>query len=83
MNIKKVLQRSAVHDVGFLTSAQYLTTIFGILTTVIAARILGPEDYGQASLISAFPSPLSWQLLFERQERSNNLGVTQLIEGRG
>ncbi len=58
LNIKRMLRSSAVQDVGFLTIAQYLATIFGILTTVIAARILGPEGYGQAALILAFPTLL-------------------------
>ena len=54
----QMLRQSAVRHVGILTIAQYLATGLGVLTTVIAARILGPEGYGQAALILAFPSLL-------------------------
>jgi len=55
-NARHLLRRSAVQHVAALTIAQGLAAGMGILTTVVAARILGPEGYGQAALVFAFPS---------------------------
>jgi O-antigen/teichoic acid export membrane protein len=55
-NSRHLLRRSAFHHVAALTIAQGLAADLGVLTTVVAARILGPEGYGQAALVFAFPS---------------------------
>lgn len=52
----KLLRSSASHHVQILTLSKYIATGLGFLTTLIAARILGPEGYGQFALILSFPS---------------------------
>jgi O-antigen/teichoic acid export membrane protein len=41
-----------------LATSQYLAAIIGFLPNIIAARILGPSDYGTAALIMAYPALL-------------------------
>ncbi|HDN80584.1 MAG TPA: hypothetical protein ENG33_08990 [Chloroflexi bacterium] len=55
---RQFLRSPSVQDVGILTIGQYVAAAIGFLTTTVAARILGPEGYGQAALILAFPSLL-------------------------
>jgi O-antigen/teichoic acid export membrane protein len=50
--------RSAAAKVGIMSAGQYLAAGFGLATTVVASRVLGPEGYGQAVLVMAFPSLL-------------------------
>lgn len=43
-------------DAGALALSQYAAGGLGLATTVLAARILGPRDYGIAALVLAYPS---------------------------
>ncbi len=51
-------RHQAAWDAGSLTVGQYLAASFGLLTTIIAARLLGPSGYGRAALILAYPALL-------------------------
>jgi O-antigen/teichoic acid export membrane protein len=48
--------------VGSLAGAQVLGLGLGVLTTVVAARGLGPTDFGVAALLAAYPS-LLWSFV--------------------
>jgi O-antigen/teichoic acid export membrane protein len=58
-NIWRTVYHPAVSDAGLLTMSQYVATAFGFLTTVIAARLLGPGEYGIAAIVMAYPT-LIW-----------------------
>jgi len=45
-------------DAGLLALSQYLATGLGLLKTIVAARLLGPNDYGLAALVFAYPGLL-------------------------
>lgn len=47
---------------GVLASAQYLAGGIGFLTSVIVARLLGPEGYGAITLVLAYPT-LVWSAM--------------------
>jgi O-antigen/teichoic acid export membrane protein len=52
----KTFRRSGAQNAGILAAADCLSTGLAIITTVISARLLGPNDYGQAAIIMAYPS---------------------------
>lgn len=56
--IKKILKHPLSYEAGFLTASQYIAAGIGFLTTIFATRILGPEKYGIAVLIMAYPTLL-------------------------
>lgn len=58
-NIWRTVYHPAVSDAGLLTVSQYVATAFGLLTTVISARLLGPGEYGIAAIVMAYPT-LVW-----------------------
>jgi O-antigen/teichoic acid export membrane protein len=47
---------------GQLAGSQYIAAAIGLLTNVIAARMLGPADYGSAALIMTYPT-LLWSFV--------------------
>lgn len=53
--ISKYASSRAVRDVSALTIANLGVAVVGLLQTVIVARVLGPEGYGLAALIMAYP----------------------------
>jgi O-antigen/teichoic acid export membrane protein len=55
-NIWRTVYHPAVSDAWLLAVSQYVATAFGFLTTVIAARLLGPGEYGIAAIIMAYPT---------------------------
>jgi len=54
-NASRFLRSPLTVGVGFLTLARYLATAIGFVTTVTAARILGPQAYGRAALLMGYP----------------------------
>jgi O-antigen/teichoic acid export membrane protein len=58
-NIWRTVYHPTVSDAGLLTVSQYVATAFGFLTTVIAARLLSPGEYGIAAIVMAYPT-LVW-----------------------
>src|SRR5215510_12605592 len=58
----RAMQRTLTHplasDSALLATSQYLAATIGFLTNIIAARMLGPRDYGAAALIMAYPTLL-------------------------
>lgn len=58
-NLIGLLKRPSGIHVGTLAVAQYAGAAIGFLTSVIAARLLGPVDFGIAALAMAYPSLLS------------------------
>jgi O-antigen/teichoic acid export membrane protein len=46
-------------EAGFLAASEYVATGLGFLTTTIAARLLGPSEYGIATMAMAYPTLLS------------------------
>ena len=57
-DLGRTLRHPAAWDVGALTVGQYLAAGLGLLTTIVAARLLGPSGYGRAALILAYPALL-------------------------
>jgi stage V sporulation protein B len=53
--VKQTLCRPMVGNAGILATSQCAATVLGFVTTVIAARLLGPTDYGVATIIMAYP----------------------------
>ncbi len=47
---------------GQLAGSQYIAAAIGLLTNVIAARMLGPSDYGVTALVMAYPT-LLWSFV--------------------
>ncbi len=59
MDIKKLLMwrtSSFAKNALVLLSSNYLSTLIGLATTVVAAHILGSELYGYTAIIIAYPS---------------------------
>ncbi|MDI6854146.1 MAG: oligosaccharide flippase family protein [Deltaproteobacteria bacterium] len=49
------LKHPLVSDISCLTAAQYVAAGLGLLATALAARALGPADFGKFALITAYP----------------------------
>jgi O-antigen/teichoic acid export membrane protein len=60
-SLVRVLRNPLAADVGLLSITQYAGAAIGFLTATIAARVLGPRDYGFAVLVIAYPM-LVWSL---------------------
>lgn len=56
--VRLSLSATKAHNIVVLTIGQYVATALGFITTVILARLLGPNKYGQAVMIMAYPSLL-------------------------
>src|SRR5687768_14059097 len=56
--LRQTLAHPLASDSAMLAASQYLAAIEGFLTNIIAARMLGPSDYGSAALIMAYPTLL-------------------------
>lgn len=54
----KTFRRSGAQNAGILATADCISMGLAIMTTVISARPLGPNDYGQTAIILAYPSLL-------------------------
>jgi O-antigen/teichoic acid export membrane protein len=52
-------QRNLVPSAAILSSAQYVAAGVGFVTTLLAARWLGPEDFGLGAVIMAYPAAVS------------------------
>lgn len=50
------LQHPLVQGAGALATSRYVTAGLNLLTTVVAARLLGPDSYGVAALTIAYPT---------------------------
>jgi O-antigen/teichoic acid export membrane protein len=51
--------RGFVASAAILTTAQYVSAAVGFITTLVAARWLGPEAFGVAAVIMAYPTAVS------------------------
>lgn len=51
----QVLRHPLASDGGMLAASRYAAAVLNFLTTAIAARLLGPTDYGIAALAMAYP----------------------------
>jgi O-antigen/teichoic acid export membrane protein len=58
----RVLRNPVAVDVGLLTITQYFSAGFGFIIAIVAARALGPRDYGFAALVMSYPM-LVWSLV--------------------
>ncbi len=56
--IKQTLYHPLTTDVGLLALSQYLGAGIGLITTIVAARLLGPTNYGIAALVMSYPNLL-------------------------
>jgi O-antigen/teichoic acid export membrane protein len=57
------LQRNSIAAAaGGLAASQYVAAAVGFVTITVAARLLGPADYGTAALVIAYPS-LVWSFV--------------------
>lgn len=56
---REALRNPIASDAGFLALSQYAAAGVGLLTAVVAARLLGPREYGSAALVIAYPT-LVW-----------------------
>ena len=56
--MRRTLSHPLASDSAMLATSQYLAALLGFLTNIIAARMLGPRDYGTAALIMAYPTLL-------------------------
>lgn len=50
--------KDIVNNTILLTIGQYVSSTLGFLTIVISARLLGPDQYGVAVMLAAYPSLL-------------------------
>ncbi|MGH7753550.1 MAG: FkbM family methyltransferase [Gemmatimonadales bacterium] len=53
--LARTLRHPQSLNVALLAGAQYAGGVLGFLTSVVAARLLGPADYGGAVLVMALP----------------------------
>lgn len=51
-----ILRTSIATNAGILATSQLFAAALGLLAALAAARVLGPRDYGAATLVLAFPS---------------------------
>jgi O-antigen/teichoic acid export membrane protein len=56
--VRRMLAHPLASDSAVLVTSQYLAAMIGFLTNIVAARMLGPSDYGTAALIMAYPTLL-------------------------
>jgi O-antigen/teichoic acid export membrane protein len=49
-------------DTGLLALSNYLGAGIGLVTTVLAAKLLGPSEYGVSALVMAYPM-LLWSFI--------------------
>lgn len=56
--IIRALRHPLINDTVFLIGSRYAAFVLKFLKTVIAARILGPADYGMVTLAVVFPTLL-------------------------
>jgi O-antigen/teichoic acid export membrane protein len=54
-DIWRILSHRMVGDAGWLAASQYASTGLGLITTIVAARLLGPAEYGMAAMILTYP----------------------------
>jgi len=55
-DLRRTLKHPLASDAGLLAASQYGSAAIGLLTTVMAARFLGPDSYGATSMITAYPN---------------------------
>lgn len=55
----RLIAHPTVSGAGALAAAQYLGAGVGLVTSIVAARLLGPSSYGVAALLIAYPT-LIW-----------------------
>ena len=55
-DIRRTLKHPLASDAGLLAASQYVSAGIGLITTVVAARLLGPDAYGATSMITAYPN---------------------------
>lgn len=60
--VSRTLRHPMVSDAGLLAASQYVATGLGFLTMVVAARLLGPTEYGVAAIVMAYPT-LLWSFV--------------------
>lgn len=53
---RRALKHPLASEAGWLAASQYGSAVIGLLTTVVAARLLGPDAYGATSMITAYPN---------------------------
>lgn len=56
------LRHPLATEAGILAVSQYAAAAIGLVATVVAARLLGPAEYGAAALLIAYPT-LIWSLV--------------------
>lgn len=54
-------RRAGVVNAAVVVASQYAAATFGLVTALVAARLLGPTTFGTAALIMAYPT-LVWSL---------------------
>src|SRR5262245_49061753 len=57
-----ILRHKWARDAGLLTASQYVAAGLGFFTTAVAARLLGPREYGVAAMVVAYPA-LLWSFV--------------------
>jgi O-antigen/teichoic acid export membrane protein len=53
--VRRLLQQPMVNGAGLIALTHYVAAGVGFLTAVVAARLLGPTDYGVVGLVMAYP----------------------------
>ena len=56
MEVRQLLQQPMASGAGLIALASYVAAGVGFLTAMIAARLLGPADYGVVGLVMAYPA---------------------------
>jgi O-antigen/teichoic acid export membrane protein len=56
--VRQLLHQPMVSGGGLIALARYVAAGVGFLTAVVAARMLGPTDYGVVGLVMAYPALL-------------------------
>lgn len=55
-------RRTLIGQAALLAGAQYVAAGLSLVTAVISARLLGPENYGAAALVMSYPA-LLWSIV--------------------
>jgi len=60
--VRRMLKHPLASNSVWLATSQYIATGVGVLNSIVAARLLGPANYGTVALVMAYPT-LLWSFV--------------------